>query len=252
MISLKKTDHNDTSLTVNDNWVDVKDYKENLFKKNNNEGSLITYCYSMRLRLALVSKNNYFLTGVRYLIESFTNISLHIYKEPKDFFNSAEKVFDAVIFDVSSASDFNFLYRMALKVNFDERNTILINSMRKGMKLKADKIFENFCNVKNFDSSLSIEHLKIKITHIFKNITGETKASHKNIIFSTLTPRQIDILKLSAGGFSPAVIALKTGVSVSSIYTTKSRALKKIGANDKSLEAILYSQLKYNRSYCHS
>lgn len=251
MISFKNN-NNDTSLIVNDNWVDVKNHKENLFKKINNESSILTSCYSMRLRIALVSKNNYFLTGVRYLIESFANLSLHIYKEPNDFFNSAEKVFDAVIFDVSSSSDFNVLYRLALKVNFDERNTIVINAMRKGMKLKADKIFENFCNVKNLDSSISIEYLKKKIAHILKNITSETKGSHKNIISSTLTPRQIDILKLSAGGFSPTVIASKTGVSVSSIYTTKARALKKIGANDKSLEAILYSQLKYNRSYCHS
>lgn len=199
------------------------------------------YCTNRRVEVALLSSDMYLTTGIRFLLEGMRDMLLHVYKNHKEFHSALAKNFDVIILSVSDAKDIPEIYRMILKLRLAACDAVIVAIADDEIIHVLANIVSRHYGVKLLRSREKLSVLKKKMTMALKN----REIKNKNKYFpATLTPRQNDILLMAADGLSAEDIALRSGVSVSTIYTTKARALNKSGATNKVLESILYSQLR--------
>lgn len=240
--SKKRGVGDDASLIAPDNW---SGYNSNKITQYYNCTGVIDqpplkdfYCSNMRRKIAVYSKDIYFSTGVRFIIENIKDLILHNYNKYEKMISIAQNMhFDKIIFFVSDKSDVQGIYRLLIKLRLNRYKTTVIAVTDKSV-MPCMKIISKH----NFGLKLISSHENITLSRK-KIIAYLNKKNSAKLTFpATLTARQFSILSMAAAGLSPKDIALKTGISICSVYSLKSRALDKAGALDKSLEAILYSQ----------
>lgn len=235
----------DASILAPDIWSGKNEY---IAEQWVNDGGVLTfsprkqfYCTNKKAEVALISSDMYFTTGVRFMLEDMRDMILHVYKNHNDFYTTSAKTFDVLILSVSDTKDISEIYRLILRLRLTEQNTFIFAIADDNVRHVLKNIARRYCGMKVLSSREKLSVLKQEI----KMVLTDREIKNKNQYFpATLTPRQTDILLMAADGLSAEDIALRCGVSTSTIYTTKARALDKAGAFSKALEAILYSQVR--------
>ncbi|MBM7016667.1 hypothetical protein JTL32_20165 [Enterobacter cloacae] len=235
----------DAAIVAPDTWSGKNEYIAKQWGHNN---GIITfppckqfYCTTRRLEVALLSSDMYFTTGVRFLLEGMRDMLLHVYKTHSELYTSSAKSFDVAILSASDTKDISAIYHMILKLRLAGQNTFIFIVADNDIRHVLASIARRYSGVKILGSH---EKLTVLKQELMKQLTEHKNQEQNKYFPATLTPRQADILLMAADGLSVEDMALRAGVSTSTIYITKARALDKAGATSKVLEAILYAQVR--------
>ncbi|MFP2240633.1 helix-turn-helix domain-containing protein [Pseudescherichia vulneris] len=235
----------DAAIVAPDTWSGKNEY---IAKRWGHDNSIITfpprkqfYCTERRVEVALLSSDMYFTTGVRYLLEGMRDMILHVYKSQSELYTASAKSFDVAILSASDTKDISAIYHMILKLRLTGQNTFIFVVADNDIRHVLASIARRHSGVKILGSHEKMTVLK---QELMKLLTERENKKQNQYFPATLTPRQADILLMAADGLSAEDMALRAGVSTSTIYTTKARALDKAGATNKALEAILYAQVR--------
>ena len=175
------------------------------------------------------------------MLEDIKDMTLHIYKDHNQLYKYSTKDFDLVILSASDMKDIPKIYRTILRLRLAEYKSFILAFVDNNVRHALKNIAGRYSGVKVLSSR---EKLSVLKQEIMMALT-DREVKNKNQYFpAILTPWQTDILLMAADGLSAEDIALRTGVSTSTIYATKARMLDKAGATSKALEAILYSQVR--------
>lgn len=234
----------DASIIAPDTW---SGRNENIPKEWGPDSSIITYpplkqfyCTEHRLEIALISSETYFTTGLRFMLEDKRDMLLHVYKTYSELYTAPAKRFDLIIFSASDSKDISAIYRMILSLRLAGQNTFILAIADDPIRQVLMNIARRYSCVKVMNCSEKLTVLKQEIMNL---LAGYEDKKVNQYFPATLTRRQTDILFMAANGLSAESIALRLGVSTSTIYATKARALDKAGATSKALEAILYAHV---------
>lgn len=235
----------DAAIVAPDTWSGSNKY---IAKQWSNYNGIITfpprkqfYCTKRRVEVALLSSDMYFTTGIRFLLEGMRDMLLHVYKTHSELYTSSAKSCDVAILSASDAKDISAIYQIILKLRLAGQSTFIFIVADNDIRHVLASIARRYSGVKVLASHEKLTVLKQELMKLLKE--RENKKQNKYFP-ATLTPRQADILLMAADGLSAEDIALRAGVSTSTIYITKGRALDKAGATNKALEAILYAQVR--------
>ncbi len=197
------------------------------------------YCNLEKKHLALISSDIYFNMGLRILLENAKNLVLHIYNNAIDFNKSITTNFDVVVFSATKIEDIHALYRLTISSRLNDTPPIIITIADNNTKKAVTDITKNLSGIILVSAHESPSAIK---SEILKRLR---KKEEKEISFpDTLTPRQADILTMTANGLSVDDISFMKKITPSTIYAIKAQALEKAGATNKVLEAILYSEVQ--------
>jgi DNA-binding NarL/FixJ family response regulator len=85
-----------------------------------------------------------------------------------------------------------------------------------------------------------VEQIRGEVAEIREEVSGScdgvsesrSQASPESELIDRLTPRQVEVLKLIAGGRTTKQIALELGISVKTVETHRSHLMERIGVHD--------------------
>lgn len=234
----------DAALTAPDDW---STKKRNVVSQKNNFLGVINqpepgyfYCTEEKKDIVLISSDEFFTQGMRFMLEDVRNSILHIYHNAIDLNERVIKKCDVIIFSVTAAEDISKLYHLLIRLRLTHQNAYVIAVTDDDIKTSLSDVVKNHTGVK-LVSYLEKPHV-IK-REILKRLKGVVEREKTTRFPANLTPRQADILSLAANGLSINDIARHAGISAITVYSLKAKALEKAGAINKPLEAILYSNL---------
>jgi len=185
-------------------------------------------------KITLMSSNKFFISGIKFLLERVTNLSLTIHYD----FNHCHKFFtnpdSILILSISNKLELYKFYKMLLNNTNHYKHQPIIICTSENIESELNhlaKIFDNM-NVLSLKSGMNIIEKSIFSPSFEK---GDSSFNHEK-----LTERQAEILSLFAKGLSIKKIASQLGVKPGTVYTLKRRALNKVGVCNKSFEAIFH------------
>lgn len=247
-LQTRKKKGDDASLLAPDNWSGISRQDKIAAEQS---GFFISqekkefYCRHKKHKFLIISENHYFITGVESLFGDVSNISLHASRNICQYGNDKFDI-DAVIYHASDMDDIQIIFRTALSLNVETCIVHIIAIADEDIRYKLLDIAEKHGNISIVSSSVSISKMK----HMLMKHVARTNQSNKGKKYfpSTLTPYQADILSMTAMGLTTSAIASLKRCSISTVYTTRARALNKAGASCKALEAILYAHFNISQS----
>lgn len=253
MFKIVKGGHsgNDTSLIIPDSWPRKIKHSSKCYDEATDmfiQPSYEDFCCTVaRKQIALISSNVFLTLGLRFVLEDVRDSILHVYKSFEDLHKSAVKKFDVIIFAAMDMVGVSELYRLIIRSKLDSHKLSIIIISDTNVRSTLENIIKHYNTLKVIGLHENLSMIRDELLMSLKNIsTGKEMDSFP----LTLTPRQADILAMTATGLSIEDIAIRKSISTSTVYTLKRRALEKAGATNKVLESVLYSQIR-NRTDFH-
>lgn len=190
-------------------------------------------------RVVIFSSNQYFLTGIRDLLELEV---LSTFSICHDFHSLSHQIInqnkDGVIISIEKHQDLIGAYGFMLKLKqIGNRCRVMVICSRM-MTSDFRRVFYSWKGIITVTSSMALNKLKTNtlIKHLYEG-------NHATFSAPELSLKQLQVIRLVAQGTTIEHIASKFNMSIKAVYAHKNRALKKLGAENKALECVLYSIL---------
>lgn len=192
------------------------------------------YCSPVCTTVELISQNNCFAMGIRYLLEKKRDLRLNHFKA---FSHKCETKPDVLIMTGCTVADTYSIFSRIVEENIMKTMTPIV--------IITGHHSEDLCSLASKLGGVKIISPTEKIAKIENAINDAFNSKPKKIRFLTdiLSPQQIETMKMVAQGRSVNEISAAMNISIKTVYAHKVRAINKLGIKKKVYEAIFYKAL---------